>query len=156
MDARPRGNAFTWALKEFNEEWSDREDPLVRLSSTKSSSGVAPAQTAGQSQGKGTRPRSRSRSARARGSGGKGKGDGQRPRWTPLGDYRRAATMGATKEGKAFCRAYLVGRCSTSIRCPKGDAHGCNLVLVKTGKVCGQLHEPARHKEAVHGYLKAA
>ena len=161
VNPQPWGAALRWALKEHNEEWSENKDVLVRIPTSKGAGESSGRGAGGYSQGKGQRARSRSRSRRFRqsdaGAGSKPqKGGAKGQRQGPLGDTRRAKTSDYTRDNKRFCTAFLNGRCSSSIKCPRGDVHGCNLLLAKSGRPCAQFHMPSKHVDAVHVFLKAA
>ena len=53
-----------------------------------------------------------------------------------VGTAGQVRTADTTKDGKAICSGYNMGRCKKDI-CPQGKLHACNGLLKESGRVCG-------------------
>ena len=59
-----------------------------------------------------------------------------------------------TKDGSVVCKAVNDKRSCTGLagKCPKGQYHGCDILLLSTKACCGsKTHTRTQHKEDLHG-----
>lgn len=67
------------------------------------------------------------------------------------GTKQRFATGNSLSNGQSLCKRYNDSRTCTQKICPRGEVHGCDVMLL-AGAVCGKKdHNRAGHIEARHG-----
>ena len=64
------------------------------------------------------------------------------------------AVASVTKHGAKICKKFNDQR-GCAAKCPKGDVHGCDLILLKSGEACANGgHNRLTHDPAKHGQVK--
>ena len=124
----PWGKALLSAIEKESRKWSDAREKLKAVPQGNKQNG-----------GSGNK---------GRGAVSPGPGSVSEP---PAAGQTFLATALNTDDGKKICKRYNDKR-GCGQRCPKGDMHVCDVLLAKTGRVCGKKdHNRTTHDSRAHG-----